>query len=262
MATLNNIRAEDDDEIDGSTPLADPSLTWNWVTWPNNLRRAAIGLIVVVVGMAIAIYAIHWLDKDLNKKLQTQTNLKLQAQTRLKNSDQERSEIERHLPLLRELEQQGIFGEEKRLEWIEHLRATEKRWPGIKLQYAISAQNPLPDPPPPPGVAPTAPVASTVPVLLPNGENAKKFGAFQTEMKLTLRVLHEGDVLAILDELKNANLGRFTLKQCNFKRPSNASGATTSNSNNAAAMSGALIIGTPIESDCVLTWFSMKSFTS
>jgi hypothetical protein len=207
MATLNSTINYGDDEEEGSAALSmEPVLTWNWATWPSNLRKAAITAGVVIALIAVAIALSKWTDTSLSKKLQMQADVKAQAQTRLKNSDQERADIDKNIPLLRQLESQGIFGEEKRLEWIEQLRAIEKRWAGVKLQYNISIQNPLRDTSDTAGAAPTGlvPGQTAAPVLLPSGEPAQSFGAFQTEMKLTLKVLHEGDALAIFGRTQSS----------------------------------------------------------
>lgn len=260
MATLNAFTAygADEDDEEGVATLTEPPLGWQWATWPSNVRTAVTTLVTLVLILVGLIFFVRWADKDLSKKLQTQSDIKTQAQTKLKNSDQERSDIDKYLPLLRQLESKGIFGEEKRLEWIEQLRLIEKRWAGVKLQYNIAAQNPMREPDPVPGQAAIGSAVpqgqSGAPVLLPNGEPAQSFGAFQTDMKLTLKVLHEGDVLAIVEELKAAKLGRFTIKQCSFKRLGSQS--SMPNTPNAA-----FTIGTPLDAECVLTWVSMKAYT-
>lgn len=265
MATLNTSSAygEDDEDAINGAAQQEPALTWHWATWPANLRKAAITAGVVIALIAAAIVTARWTDQSLSKKLKAQIDIKAQAQTRLKNSDQERVDIDKNIPLLRQLESQGIFGEEKRLEWIEQLRAIEKRWAGVKLQFDISIQNPLRETDAA-GQAPTglAPGQTAVPVLLPSGEPAQSFGAFQTDMKLSLKVLHEGDVLAIIEELKAANLGRFTVKKCTFKRP--GGGAGNSSASVVGGQSGAasnFVIGAPLDVECVLTWVSMKAYT-
>lgn len=264
MATLNAFTAygvdEDDEDNRASASQPDTALDWHWATWPSPLRKAVISSAIVVLSLVALVLLVQWTDKDLSKKLQIQNSAKTQAQGRLTNSDQERNDIDKHLPLLRQLEQMGIFGEEKRLEWIEILRLIEKRWPGVKLQYNIAAQIPMPETEPqngqiPPGNANTRPPseASAAP-LLPNGEPAQNFGTFQTDMRLTLTVLHEGDVFAIIDELKAAKLGRFTVKQCSYKRPNDPARSP-------AQPNAPFSIGAPLEAECVLTWVSMKAYT-
>ncbi|MDI9334855.1 MAG: hypothetical protein QM533_10815 [Cytophagales bacterium] len=234
----------EDDENPGTTAAQD-SLTWSWKSWPSNLRRAAVLLAVIVVLAIAAIWFLQEQDKDLSQKLSTQNGLKANAEAKLRDSGQERDSIVKHLPILRDLEAKGIFGEEKRLEWVEQLRTIEKRWLGITIKYDIAPQKILFKegtnvPPPQP----------TAGAKLPNGDPVKNFSVFSTDMKLTLRLLHEGDVFAIFDELKAANLGLFSVKQCNFKRPSNSEAQRTPDE----------IVGDGIEADCALTWVSMNAY--
>jgi hypothetical protein len=244
MATLSYT---DDDDVQADQ--RESVLTWHWATWPSNLRRAVITTVAVMAATAASVAMLQWADKDLGRKLKVQTDLRLASQNTLKNSDQERRDIEANLPLLRKLEAAGIFGEEKRLEWIELLRVIEKRWPGVRIQYAISAQQ-LQNKTPQPGI----PIATAAPAVttLPSGETAKAFGQFHTDMKLTLSLLHEGDALAIIDELKAAQLGHFTVRKCSFKRMNSdlAGGNAT----------GAAAVGRPLDAECQLTWISMRTY--
>jgi hypothetical protein len=264
MATLNAFTAygvdEDDEDNGAAASPRDTALSWQWATWPHPLRTAVIASVIALLSLVALVLLVEWADKDLSKKLQTQNNAKTQAQARLANSDQERNDIDKHLPLLHQLEQMGVFGEEKRLEWIEVLRLIEKRWPGVKLQYNIAAQIPMPETEPQNGQIPLGytsmrtPLGTSAPPLLPSGEPAQNFGAFQSDMRLTSTVLHEGDVLALIDELKAAKLGRFTVKQCNYKRPHDPSRSPIQSN-------APFTIGTSLEAECVLTWISMKAYT-
>jgi hypothetical protein len=239
MATLSNrlvIETEDEEEVAKRAALS--VLSWHPKTWSDLLKRLVIILAGILIAALALSYLIKWFDKDFDKRLKAQQNQKTQALSQLANSESERQLIEKHMPLLKQLESQGIFGEEKRLEWVELLRTLEKHWPGVKLQYAIAAQILQP---PPEGTPQTQ--TSTL-GLLPNGEKAKNFGTFNTEMKLTLKLLHEGDTLAIIEELKNANLGKFSIKSCTFNRPA----SNTS-------------VSTPIDAECILTWISMRPYT-
>ncbi len=249
MATVNALPngQDDDDDYEASGVSASPKeLTWHWRTWPSNLRRSvgiSAGLVIALIAF---ILFLQEQDKNFTQKLEANAGGKSQAQTKLRESGQERDTIVKHLPVLRELEERGIFGEEKRLEWVEQLRTIEKRWPGISIKYDISPQKLLPKegrngapPPIPPGAK------------LPNGDPVKQFGVFTTEMKLTLQVLHEGDALAIFDELKAANLGVFSVKRCSLRRP-----------NNDTAVENASGFGTPLAVECTLNWISMSAYTS
>jgi hypothetical protein len=246
MATLNAQAAGYDDDDDSSAASALPKeLTWSWKTWPRNLRRAVAicsGLLILIVTIILLLQA---QDKEFTEKLDASAGGKSLAQTKLRESGQERDTIVKYLPTLRELEERGIFGEEKRLEWVEQLRTIEKRWPGITIKYDISPQKLLPKE----GTnAPPAPIPPGA--KLPNGDPVKQFGVFSTEMKLTLQLLHEGDALAIFEELRVAKLGLFSIKKCSFKRP-----------NNGDQNDSAVTLGTPLAVDCLLNWISMSAYT-
>jgi len=250
MATLNTTIHDDEHDHEESTRLKDPPLAWHWRTWPAGLKRAAQVTAGVVLVAAVLIGVLRWADKDFTRRLQAETNNQVQSHAQLRNSDQERSDIERHLPLLRELETSGVFGEEKRLEWIEHLRAIEKHWPGVRLQYSINVQSVLTPKHIGPGLPPPPPPLG----LLPNGEKAKKFDVFMTDMKLTLKLMHEGDALAIVDELQSASLGRVTIKSCEFRR--------LGGSNSAPPTPGKVTGFTAsIDAECNLTWISMRAYS-
>jgi hypothetical protein len=250
MATLNAqangpYEDDEDDETSGAS-RAPKELTWHWRTWPNNLRRS----VAISTGVLVAIVALFLFlqeqDKDFTQKLNTNTGGKSQAQTKLRESGQERDTIVKHLPVLRELEARGIFGEEKRLEWVEQLRIIEKRWPGIAIKYDISPQKLVPKEGATGVITPIPPGAK-----LPNGDPVKQFGVFSTDMKLTLQLLHEGDALAIFDELKAANLGLFSVKKCTLRRPDNGAPRDIPGD-----------FGAPLTVDCVLNWISMSTYSS
>ena len=248
MATLNAPAngSHDDDEYEASGILVSPKeLAWHWRTWPSNLRRSVGISASLVIALIAFILFLQEQNKDFTQKLEASTGGKLQAQTKLRESGQERDAIVKHLPVLRELEDRGIFGEEKRLEWVEHLRTIEKRWPGIAITYNIAPQKLMPKEGSN-GVVPPIPTGAK----LPNGDPVKQFGVFSTDMKLTLQLLHEGDALAIFAELKAANLGLFSVRTCSMRRP-----------NNSTAVDNPGDYGTPLTVECLLNWTSMSAYT-
>jgi hypothetical protein len=246
MATLSTQTdlGYDDDELASGAAAIPKELTWNWRTWPSNLRRAGIVSASAIVAMILLVLVLQDQDKSFTQKLDANTGSKAQAQTKLRESGQERDTIVKHLPVLKELEARNIFGEEKRLEWVEQLRIIEKRWPGVEIKYNISPQKLIPKEGTN-GVLPPIPTGAK----LPNGDPVKHFGVFNTEMKLSFTLLHEGDALAIFDELKAANLGLFAVKKCTMKRPNNKVMSDTSKES-----------GAPLNVECTLSWVSMNAF--
>ncbi len=246
MATLSAQATSYDDDDEGAGAAVLPqALVWNWKTWPSNLRRAVATSTAILIATGVLILFLQAQDKEYKEKLNASAGGKSLSQSKLRESGQERDTIVKHLPVLRELEERGIFGEEKRLEWVEQLRAIEKRWPGITIKYDISPQKLVPKEGSSVVVQPIPPGAK-----LPNGDPVKQFGVFSTDMKLTLQLLHEGDALAIFEELKAAKLGLFSVKKCSMRRPNN--GVTVESANN---------FGAPLIVDCTLNWISMSAYT-
>ncbi len=247
MATLNTVGNPNygDDEEDSSASLAPvKNLTWSWRTWPKNLRQAIVVAFGVLVALIALLVLLQEQDKDLTQKLNANAGNKSQAQTKLRESGQERDTIVKHLPILKELTDRSIFGDEKRLEWVEQLRIIEKRWPSITIKYNISPQKLIPKEGTN-GSMPPIPAAAK----LPNGDPLKHFGVFSTDMKLSLTLMHEGDALAIFDDIKAASLGLFSVKKCTLKRP-----------NNTQAKGAADGTGGPVFAECTLVWTSMNAY--
>jgi hypothetical protein len=169
---------------------------------------AALGLLLAGV--------FHWWRADLGGRLERQLKAEQTSRQRFLNSGRERSDIERLLPLLQNLQSQGLYGEEKRLEWIERLRGMERRWPGLKLQYTIEAQAIQPA-----GKTGTADPAALFPPAA-TGSARRSIELFATRMRLTMTLVHEEDMLRVLDDLAGAQLGRVSVERCEMSRANGA----------------------------------------
>lgn len=264
MATLSSppkVEVNQAAEARDTLPMA---LTWRWQTWPGVMRRAVGFLLLTIATCAALLALIHYYKVSIARQWQRETTLKRQAELLLQNSGQERVNIEQNLPLLRSLQEQGIYGETKRVDWIEALRNIEKRWAGISIDYEIGVENLGPAP----AVAgrgsnvagdvlPQVPrQTSTLPsdTSSLNQSSTNRLGRFQTTMTLSMNVLHEGDVFAVLDELTSAGLGHFNVKECALKRIS------TSAAQPGLSDVSAVNLEPAITAHCVLNWTSFKLY--
>jgi hypothetical protein len=187
---------------------------------------------MAAVGLLLA-GAFHWWRADMAGRLDQQRKAEQTSHTRFLNSGRERADIERLLPLLRSLQSQGLYGEEKRLEWIERLRGMERRWPGLKLQYAIDAQAVQPATSAGPGMAGMGGIAAP-----PAAGSARRIELFATRMRLTMTLVHEEDMLRVLEELAQAQLGRVSVERCEMNRAN----------------------GAAIKAECTLVWNTLRAF--
>ena len=137
--------------------------------------------------------------------------------------DEEERIIESFLPRYRALEDEGIIGREYRLNWIENLRAVSNELRLPNLRYSIDSQLLY---------EPEFPVAKG------------KFKVFVSRMKLSLGLLHEGDLLRFFQELDQRATGLYSVSDCSIRRagPSFQADPTKSNLNAA----------------CTLQWYTVK----
>jgi hypothetical protein len=211
-----------------------PLQAWRPGAWPPPLRSAVLqACALAALGLLLA-GAFHWWRADLAGRLERQLKAEQTSRQRFVNSGRERSNIERLLPLLQSLQSQSLYGEEKRLEWIERLRGMEKRWPGLKLQYTIDAQ--AVQPAAKAGAANSAGPAS-LPLTGASGDT-RRIEMFYTRMRLTMTLVHEEDMLRVLDDLAQAQLGRVSVERCEM------------NHANAAA----------IRAECALVWHTLRTY--
>lgn len=108
----------------------------------------------------------------------------------------DRALYKQYLDSFLQYKSQGFIGEEQRLSWIEELEVINRRLKLSSLRYEINPQG----------------VAALPGVRIPSGIKVNT-----SEMKLTADMLHEGDVLYLLTELRKRAKGFFSVKSCNLK---------------------------------------------
>ena len=137
--------------------------------------------------------------------------------------DEDERIIRQYYPEFIALYKKGIVGREHRLNWIETLRASSERVKLPGLTYNISPQE---------GYAPGFNV------------NLGKFALYSSTMKLSISMLHEGDLSRLIKDLDEHAEGIFTVTECTFNR----SGTTLIESRDA----------TNIRADCELQWLNIR----
>lgn len=111
--------------------------------------------------------------------------------------DEEEKLIRNYLPSFVDLYENGMIGNEQRLNWIEVLRAAgdEIRMPS--LSYQIESQQ-----------------IHTPQFPLTMG----KFQLYSSRMSLNMQLLHEGDLFRILDELDRHARGNYSPTSCSINQ--------------------------------------------
>ncbi len=161
------------------------------------LQWPIIGLVlaIMIVGLLVTYADQYRAENEL--ALQTQQNLLNQARQKFQSSGIEKETIIQYLPIYNKFLASGFVGEERRIEWIEALRQIHAQHKLFSIDYSIGLQE------------------SYNPSFLPNLGN---FKLKRSVMNLKLDMLHEGDLLALLDGLHEQTTP-FIVRECEIKRP-------------------------------------------
>ena len=131
----------------------------------------------------------------LNARMQNQDILS-KAKTRFIKSGEEKISITRNLPQYQKLFNQGAIGEEKRIEWMDALRNIHQENKMFNIKFRIGEQSVYPMP----------------------TQSIEPFKPYHSLMKIELALLHERDLLVLLDALKQKSLAPFVTQQCEITR--------------------------------------------
>ncbi len=119
------------------------------------------------------------------------------VRARYRTIDEQKRQIETWLPAYRSLRAAGVLGEERRLEWIEALRAAAARVGLPSLRYRIEPR--------------TAHEADA-------GFDTGGHDAFSTVVRIEAGLRHEGDLERLIRELGSTETGLFHIERCGIRR--------------------------------------------
>jgi hypothetical protein len=197
-------------------------MSLNQQDW-RKLRYPIVGLgaALVLVGLLVS-FADQYRTKN-EMALQTQQNLLNQARQQFQSSGLEKETIVQYLPKYNDLLAKGFIGEERRIEWIETLRQIHAQHKLFSIDYSIGLQE------------------SYKPSFLPNLGN---FRLNRSVMNVKLDMLHEGDILALIDGLHEQTTP-FIVRECEISRPV---GAQVNSKDVAANM----------QANCEIDWLTLR----
>ena len=179
-----------DDENDGATIMSLSQQDWRKLRYP----IIGLGVALILAGL-LAVVTDQYRNKNA-KLVLAQQNLLNQARQKYQSSGQEKETIIQYLPAYNRLLASGFIGEERRIEWIESLRQIHGQNKLFSIDYSIGLQE------------------NYKPSFLPNMGN---FRLNRSVMSVKLDMLHEGDILALLDGLHQQTTP-FIVRDCEVKR--------------------------------------------
>ena len=163
-----------------------------------DLRKLALP-IVITLGLLGAAGALAWWTQDDARQAGLERSRAAEAKSRieqrLRQFHSEELDLKTRLQALQHLQSGGILGDEKRLDWMEQLRDTQRELhlPGMKYEFA--AQAPL------------------------SGNTPGGPAWFNSPLRLQLRLVHEGDLLAFLDRIQQQAKALVIVRSCKLAPP-------------------------------------------
>ncbi len=156
--------------------------------------------IVFAIAIAAAC-AMVWFTSDQLKRSEARYRDQMaaldSAKMRYQRSGEERETVLHYIQAYKQLEQLGVVGSEQRLNWVESLRQANVQAGLFGVDYQMSAQ---------------------APYELARKDHPLAERVKQSQMKLFFGVLHEGDLMRLLDALSAQQAGLYTLSECTLDR--------------------------------------------
>ena len=188
------------------------------------LRGALILLaLAVVIGAGAAVWCWFTLQRaEAQNKAAIAKRAEIQG--KLARASLEEQELRTKIARFRTLDAKGYFGAERRLDWIEAMAQirSQRRLPD--LRYELSPVHPVDK------------------ALLPSGPKAADRSFASSTMTLTANLLHEGDLLGVLADIRERVPAYPVLRKCVMRR----------------AVKPDSIGGAALETVCEMDWITVQ----
>ncbi|HSN20091.1 MAG TPA: hypothetical protein VLS49_05405 [Usitatibacter sp.] len=185
------------------------------------LRGAWLVLALAVAAGAVFVYGSHWYGlKEKRDSIAAGRSLE-EARARLDRARRERDNLNESADVFRMLVARGLLEREHRLDLVEKVNALRSRHQLFSLDYEIAPQRALP---------------------LAGGRVFPSVDVLASRVKLRARALHEGDVLAFIDELSRSRQGFYPVDRCTLRRIAGPADELVAH----------------VEADCTLEWITLR----
>lgn len=169
---------------------------------PEDLKKITPAFFVLILSIFSVLFLLryeHAFQEDLLRLLMANHAALENSKTRFIKSGEEKISIEKNLPQYQKLFNQGAIGEEKRIEWMDALRSIHQANKLFNIKFMISEQS-----------------AYSI-----SNQGIEPFKPYHSLMKIEWALLHEGDLLVLLDAMKQKSLAPFVARQCEITRQNN-----------------------------------------
>jgi len=163
------------------------------------LRQLALPLVAFIALLGAGSALVTWTESRLGAQgsvLADARGERSRARERLMRIAEEEKEVKEKLEVYQHLKTLGILGDERRLEWADAMTRirTERELPD--LRYRVERQRPL--------------------VSVPGKPAPVDF--YASTMRVELLLLHEGDLLRFLGDLRQSGNAYYSVRSCALTR--------------------------------------------
>lgn len=165
----------------------------------DELRKLALSAFACALLLAAGAALVWGARLDLagaKNRLAAMRTEHLHAQERLMRIADEEREVKEKMEVYRRLGSLGILGEEKRIDWAEAISRIRKERDLLDLRYRVERQKLL--------------------VSLPGKPEGVDF--YASTLKVQIALLHEGDLLRFLRDLRESGNAYYAVRRCRLDR--------------------------------------------
>lgn len=190
------------------------------------LKWAIAFLILMSACGGGAVWSSLQLQNSSEKAIKEANAARSDIRAKLARARDEQVELRDKINRFQALKERGYIGPEQRLDWVEAIARVRTARRIYKLEYDFAPQR-LAD-------------AS----ILPGGPTAGGFDVLASQMRMQVQFLHEGELLALINDIRNSVQALIQLRSCSVER----SPAGTGERNNPA----------PLKGECTLEWITLR----
>ena len=187
-------------------------------------RALAVFVIMFTVSLVVTSISFMYMDGVYSDQQSAKRAMRI-WKTKISSSVESNQIIDEFENNFLRLVRQGVVGSEDRLSWFETIQATARKRGMPSVKYSISSQEALKE----------------------KGVKIEYQGIdiFKSVMTLDIKMAHEGDLFALLNDLGKAD-GLFTVDRCEIQKINKNDSATTNN----------------MKAYCELGWYTFRGSNS
>ena len=167
--------------------------------WKKLAAPLLAAIVLLAAGSALIWHARSVLQTEAQKLAAARTE-RNQARERLSKIAEEEREVKANIEVYRQLRDLGILGDEKRLEWVDAMARIRASRELLDLRYSVERQR----------------LSHSV-----AGKPAN-VDFYASTMKVDLALLHEGDLLGFLADLRASGNAYYSVQKCAITRTGQA----------------------------------------